>query len=437
MLVAIFIVLLLSGLPIYVTMALTTLIFMIDSGVDPVLVAKSLYAGADQYPLIAVVGFMLVGNLFEKAGITQEIIDLVRKFMGRNKAGLAVITIVSCAVFAAVSGSGPATVATIGGLMIPAMIRAGYPASFAAAISAGGGALGVLIPPSNPFLMYGVIARESIAALFAAGVIPGIIMTIALSITSKFLVRFHPELKGEVSASDGILSDLEVPSKKNPAFIFRAIYDAKWALTSIVMLLGGIYTGMFTPIEAAEVTAFYTIAVGLFVTRTMKVADIWRALVNTMRMSGTMLILVAAATAFGRLITMYQVPQALGGALASMTSDPYITMLLICAVLIFVGFWGETFSMIVVLTPIFLPVILNLGISPIQFGVIFVVCAEIGFLTPPFGCNLFIGMKLANVSLESISVSALPYVATYMMVLVLLIFFPILSTFLPNLLFGG
>ncbi len=418
--------LLLTGLPIFVCLGLTTLVFMSMSSMDTIFLAKSLYAGVDQYPLLAVTGFILVGNLFEKAGITEEIINLVKKFMGKSKSGLAVITVVSSAVFAALSGSGPATVATIGGLMVPAMVRAGYPPAFAAGVAASGGALGVLIPPSNPFLMYGIIARESIAALFLAGVVPGLLMTLALSFTSWLRTKRYPDIRVDVPEG----------SRNRRFWKLHAVYEAKWALCGVILLLGGIYAGFFTPIEAAEVTVFYTLVIGLFVTRKMNYRDIYHALVDTATMSGTLIILVAAATAFGRLITLYQLPQAMGAALSTVSENPIVILFIISGLMIFIGTWAETFSMIVVLTPVFLPIVQRLGVDPIHFGVIFVVCTEISFLTPPFGCNLFVAMKQANVSLEAVAKSVLPYVLAYMIVLALLIFFPALSTFLPRLVFG-
>ncbi|MDR1536208.1 MAG: TRAP transporter large permease [Planctomycetota bacterium] len=433
LLIIMLVVLLLMGMPIYVALGLTTMIFMIQGGMDPALVAKAMYAGADQYPLIAVTGFILVGNLFEKAGITSEVINLAHSFMGRSKLGLAIITIASCAIFAAVSGSGPATVATIGGLMIPAMIKAGYPASFAGGVSAAGGGLGVLIPPSNPFLMYGIIARESIAALFISGLIPGLVLAVALSFTSSILTKRHAKNMNE--QDDGPPAG-SAKRKKGAIYAFGAFYNSKWAILAIFTLLGGIYLGFFTPIEAAEVTVFYTIVIGLFVTRAMTVRDIWEALVKTMSMSGTLLILVAIATAFGRLITMYQIPDAMGKALSEVTSNPEAMLLIIVAILIFVGTWAETFSMIVVLTPVFLPIVVNLGVDPIHFGVIFVVSCVIGFLTPPFGCNLFVAVQLTGLRLEVIFKAVLPFLLTYIAVLVLLIYFPSLSTFLPRLIYG-
>lgn len=425
------VVLLLTGLPIYVCLGLTALIFFYTGGTVLHTMVSSLYYGVDQYPLIAVTGFLMVASLFEQAGITEALVTMVKRFMASFKSGLAVITIVSCAIFAAVTGSGPATVATIGGLMIPAMIQAGYTRKFAGAVASSGGALGILIPPSNPFLMYGIIASQSIAALFLAGVIPGLIMAAALSATSALLLKRFPKY-----ASTGQEEKKEVYGKMTMRVAVKTIWDGKWALLAIVILLGGIYAGFFTPVEAAEVTIFYSIVIGLFVTRKMKLADLYTALKNTLRLTGTLIILVAAGFAFARLLTVEGIPQALGRSVAGMSTNKNVILLIIMAFMIFIGTWAETFSQIIVLTPIFLPVITPLGVDPIHFGVLFVVSAQIGFLTPPFGANLFVGMKIAGVSLETLSKSVLPFLVTYGLVLVLLVFFPDISLFLPRLVFG-
>lgn len=426
------VVLLLTGLPIYVCLGMTALIFFYTGGTVLHTLVSSLYYGVDQYPLIAVTGFLMVASLFEQAGITEALVTMVKRFMSTIKSGLAVITIVSCAIFAAVTGSGPATVATIGGLMIPAMIQAGYTRKFAGAVASSGGALGILIPPSNPFLMYGIIASQSIAALFLAGVIPGLIMALALSATSTLLLKRFPKY-----ATTGRDEEREVYAKMTMKIAVKTVWDAKWAMLAIILLLGGIYAGFFTPIEAAEVTIFYSIVIGLFVTKKMKIKDLYEALKNTLRLSGTLIILVAAGFAFARLLTLEGIPQALGRSVAGMSSNPTIILLIIMAFMIFIGTWAETFSQIIVLTPIFLPVVTAMGVDPIHFGVLFVVTAEIGFLTPPFGANLFVGMKIAGISLEELSKSVLPFVLTYIVVLVLLVLFPEISLFLPRLVFGG
>jgi C4-dicarboxylate transporter DctM subunit len=425
---------LLSGLPIWVCLSLVSLLFMWFSGVSLHMLVSTMYAGVDQYALIAVTGFLLVAILFDKAGIAQDLIKMVERFIGSSRSGLAVVTIASCAVFAAISSSGPATVATIGGIMIPSMIRSKYTARFAGAVASSGGALGILIPPSNPFLMYGIIASQSIASLFLAGVIPGIIMAIALSITASLCVKYFPKyarVKGEDPAAEG-----ERQKKLTFLGALQAFYEGKWALIAIILLLGGIYAGFFTPIEAAEVTIFYTLCIGLFVTKKLKFKDIYTAMADTVKLSGTLIILVAAGFAFARLLTVQGVPQALGSSIQGISKDPIVVLLIIMALMIFIGTWAETFSQIIVLTPIFLPIITPLGIDPIHFGVLFVVTAEIGFLTPPFGANLFVGMKIANLTLEEISIAVLPFIVAYTVVLLILVFFPAISLFLPRLVFG-
>ena len=426
------VVLLLTGLPIYVCLGLTSLIFFLTSGTSMHIMIRTLYSGVDQYALIAVTGFLLVASLFEKAGITEALITMVKRFMAAFQSGLAVITIVSCAIFAAVTGSGPATVATIGGIMIPAMIRAKYTSKFAGAVASSGGALGILIPPSNPFLMYGIIANQSIAALFAAGIVPGLLMAVALSITSSILLRWFPNysMQGKIEEQKQVYENMTLPAA------LKVIWQAKWALFAIILLLGGIYAGLFTPIEAAEVTIFYSLIVGLFINRTMNLKDVYAALANTLRLSGTLIILVATGFVFARLLTLEVIPKALGRSIAGVSTNPVMILLIIMFFMVFIGTWAETFSQIIVLTPIFLPVVMRLGVDPIHFGVLFVVTAEIGFLTPPFGANLFVGMKIADISLETISKSVLPYILTYIIVLVILVLFPQISLFLPRLLFG-
>jgi len=420
--------LLITGLPIYVCLGLTSLIFFYTTGTPMDFMVRTFYSGVNKYPLIAVVGFLFVANLFQKAGITAALVGMVKRFMASFRSGLAVITIVSCAIFAAVTGSGPATVATIGGLMIPAMVVARYKPRFAGAVAASGGALGILIPPSNPFLMYGIIANQSIAELFTAGVVPGLLMALALSITSALMLRFFPKMStdGEEEREYQKMTVLEA---------VKAIWDAKWALIAIILLLGGIYAGFFTPIEAAEVTIFYSLIVGFLINRTMTVKDVYEALASTLKLTGTLLILVAAGFVFARLLTIMGIPQALGRGIAGVSQNRIVILLIIMGFMIFVGMWAETFSQIIILAPIFLPVVTQLGVDPVHFGVLFVVCAEIGFLTPPMGANLFVGLKIANVTLESISRSVIPFIITYVVVLVILVLFPQISMFLPNLIF--
>jgi C4-dicarboxylate transporter, DctM subunit len=422
--------LLITGLPIYVCIGLTSLIFFFLNDLPLHMLVRTFYGGVNQYALIAVTGFLLVANLFQKAGITEDLVEMVKRFMASFRSGLAVITIASCAVFAAVTGSGPATVATIGGIMIPAMIAERHTKRFAGAVASSGGALGILIPPSNPFLMYGIIANQSIAALFIAGLLPGLLMAVALSITAAISLKWFPKYAGTVEAKTTVYE------KMTPLEALRVIWKAKWALFAIVLLLGGIYAGLFTPIEAAEVTIFYSLMVGVFINKKIKMKDIYEALADTLRLTGTLIILVGAGFVFARLLTIEGIPQALGRSVAGLSENPFLILMIIMVFMIFIGTFAETFSQIIILTPIFLPVVTKLGVDPIHFGVLFVVTAEIGFLTPPFGANLFVGMKISDISLVEISKAVLPFVLTYFIVLVILVLFPDISLFLPRLIFG-
>lgn len=425
---------LLLGFPIYLCLGLTALIFFAVNDLPLNFVIKSWYSGVDQYALVAVSGFLLVGYLFEESGITDDLISVVRRMMGSFRAGLAVITIISCTIFAAIIGSGPAAVATVGGIMIPAMVRAGYSRSFASATAASGGALGILIPPSNPFLIYGIVAGLSIADLFAAGVVPGLMMSAALSVTSMIVLRRKWATSTGSDPVFGHSPAADAESSADPGER-PGVWRAKWALMAIVLLLGGIYSGLFTPIESAEVTIFYALFIGVFVKRTLNFAKVWSVLRRTLLMTGTLVILVASASGFGRLLTIMNIPQSIAASIASVSNEPMVILLIILALLIFIGTWAETLSMVIVLTPIFLPIVKALGINPIHFGVLFVVVAEIGFLTPPFGANLFVGMKIGKIRLEQISLAALPYLFAYLVILVILAFFPGISLWLPGLLF--
>ena len=313
----------------------------------------------DQFPLIATIGFVMAGFLMEPAGITGEIIEVAKKAVGNIRGGLAMVTILACMIFAALSGSGPATTAAIGSIMIPGMIGAGYRKDDAAAVSATGGTLGILIPPSNPMIIYGVVANTSIAGLFMAGFIPGFVMTTSMCITAYCIARKRGyKGTGEKFSVYGLL---------------KAIWDGKWALATPVIILGGIYCGVFTPTEAAEVGVLWTLFVGLFVYRKLTWKNISSALIRTSAFAGSATVLVGVSMAFSRLLTLYHIPQSVGAFLGSISTDPTITLLLIAFFIFLCGFVADTLAMVVVLAPVFLPITNALGIHPIQLGVLFVV----------------------------------------------------------------
>jgi len=412
----------LIGMPVFVAIGFSCIASMWDSPLPMTFIPQNLYTGMDQFPLIAIIGFVLAGFLMEPAGITDKIVDVAKKIIGSLTGGLAIVTILSCMIFSSLSGSGPATTAAIGSLMIPGMIMAGYSKNFAAGVTSTGGTLGILIPPSNPLIIYGVVANASITGLFLAGVIPGMMLT-TLYIIAAYLIARRNGFKGTEEAFSG-------------KELLLSIWRGKWALLMPVIILGGIYGGIFTPTEAAEVGAVYAIFVGFVITRTLTVKGLIDALIRTSAMAGTVTVLVGISMTFSRLITLYRIPQAVGDFLFSISSNPTVILLIIAAILFLAGFIADTIAMIVVLTPIFLPVTAKLGIHPIHLGILFVVCCEAGFLTPPFGANLFVSMKLIDVRLEELAVAVLPFIAVIILVVLAVAVFPQISLILPQLVLG-
>ncbi|MDX6750082.1 TRAP transporter large permease (plasmid) [Geminicoccaceae bacterium 1502E] len=418
---AVFVLALLVGVPVLAAIGLATLVPIAVDGVLPLtMVVQTLYTGVDQFPLIAVTGFILAGALMTTGGITERIVDVAAALVGRWTGGLAICAILASMFFASISGSGPATVAAIGGLMLPGMVRRGYAPAASAAAVASGGTLGILIPPSNPMIIYGVIGNVSITKMFMAGLVPGLLVGSCL-MAAAWLVARRRGYRGEEGPFD-------------PARFRAALRRARWSLLAPVLILGGIYGGVFTPVEASAVSVLYALVVGALVYRELDWAGFLAALRDTAITSGTVVVIVGIALAFGRLLTLYQIPVLVADSLTTLTSDPVLMLALIALFLIVIGTFMETLAQIVILVPVFLPVTRELGIDPLHFGIVFVVCCEIGFLTPPLGANLYVAAKQARLSLEAVSLAAVPYLVALLAALILLILFPSLSLFLPGLL---
>lgn len=422
LLVASFVILMFLGIPLIGVIGLASIISLVGTPFPMEFIPQNLYTGMDQFPLIATIGFVMAGFLMEPAGITGEIIEVAKKAVGGFRGGLAMVTILACMIFASLSGSGPATTAAIGSIMIPGMLSAGYRKDDAAAVSATGGTLGILIPPSNPMIIYGVVANCSIAGLFMAGFLPGFVLTTMLCLTSYGIAR----KRGYVGTGE----------KFSILALLKAIWDGKWSLATPVIILGGIYGGIFTPTEAAEVGVLWTLFVGFVIYRKLTWKNISSALVRTSAFAGSATILVGVSMAFSRLLTLYQIPQSVGAFLASISTDPTITLLLIAFFIFCCGFVADTLAMVVVLAPVFLPITNALGIHPIQLGILFVVCCETGFLTPPFGGNLFITMKITDVKLEQVSLRVIPYLIAMWILIFVVAAFPKFTMFLPQLFIG-
>ena len=412
---------LLAGVPIYAALGITGLAVSYVTDAPLVFASQNVLNGLDKFALLAIPAFILAGNIMEKGGITRDIIGIFRHAFGHIPGSLGLVTIFSCMFFAAISGSGPGTVAAIGAIMIPAMIRYGYPPAYAASVSATGGTLGVMIPPSNPLIISGIIANVSIADLFAAGMIPGVMTAFMLAGVAYLLAR----RMGAV---------VEVDDDTPRVSIWRLVWKAKFALALPVLILGGIYSGVFTPVEASVCAVIYALVVSVVVYRELTWSALMEAFDGAIKLGGALMIIVACSTVFATVITLERIPQSVLETFGGVTESAIVILLLICVFLIVIGTFMETISAIIILAPILVPLVVSFGIDPVHFGIILIVTIEIAFLTPPLGVNLFVASQIANIKFEKVAVAIMPFVFTLIVSMLIVIFFPQLSLWLPEVL---
>ncbi|MFA7438285.1 TRAP transporter large permease [Castellaniella sp.] len=379
---------------------------------NPLVIAQRLVTTLDSFPLLAIPFFILAGNLMEASGISHRLVEFAKALVGRLQGGLAAACVITCMIFASVSGSSIATTFAIGAIIIPAMVKHGYPVRFSAALQATSAELGVIIPPSIPMIIYGVSAEVSIGELFIAGIGPGILISTALIIFVLIMCR-----RNGWGHKDGEGSMPLVP----------AIVQAAWGLGMPVIILGGIYQGVFTPTEAAAVAVVYSFLVGVFVYRTLNFQSLYVALRKSVISSAVIMFIIAAAGTFSFLLTRAGVPAAIGNWLVEIFHGQVAFLLAVNVVLFFVGMFIETSAAIIVLAPILAPVAAQFGVDPIHFGLIMIVNLAMGMITPPFGVNLFAACEVARIPIDQIISRLVPFVLVIACCLMIITFVPEIS----------
>ena len=414
--------LMLIGVPVAVSLgASTVLTMLLFTDLDVATVPQIIFDGINKFALMAIPMFILAGNLLSKGGSAKRIIDFAKSMVGHLPGGLPMSAIFACVIFAAVSGSSPATVVAIGSIMFVAIKEAGYPPAYAVGGITTAGSLGILIPPSVVMIVYGVTAEVSIAQLFMAGVVPGLMLG-GMMIAQTYIGAKKLGFKA---------SEPEPTSER-----IKKFGKAFWALLIVVVVIGGIYGGIFTPTEAAAASAVYALFISLFVYRDIKIKDLWGICLESALTTAMIFFIIANAVVFAYLLTSEQIPQSIAdGILAANIGK--IGFLIIVNILLFImGQFMEPSSVVMIMVPLLLPIALQLGIDPIHFGILLIVNMEIGMITPPVGLNLFVASGLTGMNLKDVVVACLPWTLTLFIGLMLVTYIPEISLWLPNLMYG-
>lgn len=417
-----FLIFLLLGVPIAFAMGLASVIavFTSDTNVSTVLIAQKLFSGVNSFSLMAIPFFMLAGELMEAGGISKRLIDMAKAFVGHLTGGLGMVDIATSVLFAGVSGSAAADTAAVGSMLIPSMKRNGYPSGLASVIQACAGSLGPIIPPSMTMIIYCSLTNLSIGECFMAGVIPGLLIAVGISLITYIYAR-KLGIKGDKRATA-----LEV---------VKSLKAGIWAVIMPIIIIGGIISGFFTPTESGAVAVVYALIVGLLIYKEIKIKDLARIILKAAAMTGMCLLIVAGASIFSWLVAYDKLPFFVIGLLTSITDSPYIIMILLVGFLLFVGMFIETISATIICAPILLPVAAAYGIDAIQFALVMVITLVYAGVTPPVGGVLFITMGISECKMKDTFKYLGPYLGAVCAVILLCIFIPQISLFLPNLIF--
>lgn len=401
------------GVPIgFAIFGATVIVTLMFTTTDISVLAAYCTSGINSFPIMAIPFFILAGSLMSTGGIARRIVDVAMCLVGSLVGGLGAVVTVASMFFAALSGSGMATVAAMGGTMIPEMIKKGYSKGYSAAITACAGTMGPIIPPSMLFVIYGVCTQTSISDLFIAGIIPGVAMGCGLLIANTLICK-----------KDNVPKE---PRKGGKATL-KAIWEAKWALLAPVIILGGIYSGIFTPTESAAVACIYCAIIGLFVYREIKPKEMYAALLDTALVNGMTCFLLGTCTAFAGFLSLEQIPQRLLNLMTDITDNKFVFMLIVNIILLIIGMFLDAVPAILIMAPMLLPVVTGFGIDPVHFGIIVCINLAIGLVTPPYGCNLFVAAAVAEIPMGKMIGYVLKLMIALVAVLLIVTYIPALS----------
>ena len=418
-----FFIMLLLNIPIAVSLGTSAILAMVYAHDPFTVISTNVYNGMAKFLLLAIPFFVLSGNIMAKAGISTRLVNFIDDCVGHRRGGIAIVCVIVACFFGAISGSGPATVAALGIILIPAMInRGGFSAPFASAMMATASSIAIVIPPSIAFVVYASITGVSVGDMFMGGILPGIMMGLALVIIIMLEVRKR-----------GLKASRERASWGQRA---RTFGTAFWGFLVPVIILGGIYGGIFTPTEAAAVAVAYGLIIGAFVYKELKFKDLVGIFANASLTTATIMIILGTANTFGRILTMQKVPGHIAAFFQSITDSRIVILLLINLLLLFVGCFMETNAAIIILAPIFLPVVQAMGVDPVHFGIVMVINLAIGFITPPLGVNLFVAANVAQTTLGKICRGIVPIIGVMILDLMLFTYLEPIVMFLPRLVYG-
>jgi C4-dicarboxylate transporter DctM subunit len=410
--------LMLTGMPVSIALGLTVLTFLFTMTTVPVTsVALKLFTGIERFEIMAIPFFILAGNFLTHGGVARRMIAFASSMVGHWHGGLALAGVMACALFAAVSGSSPATVVAIGSIILPAMVAQGFPKRFGAGVITTSGALGILIPPSIVMVMYSVATNTSVGQLFIAGIVPGLVLATMLGLTTWYRARKqnYPRLP-----------------KASWGERWRTFRESVWGLLLIVVVIGGIYTGIFTPTEAAAMSAVYAFFVAVFVYKDLTLAKVPKVLLDSANMSAMLLYIITNAVMFSFLMTSEQIPQVMAAWMLDKGLGPIAFLLVVNVLLLLAGNVMEPSSIVLIMAPIMFPIAVTLGIDPVHFGIIMVVNMEVGMCHPPVGLNLYVASGIAKMGITELTIAVWPWLLTMLVFLVFVTYWPAMSIWLPQ-----